>query len=911
MKPNKHLVAAACVVMAAVFLIALTWIGTMREIRVEQQDNTARVVATLSNQALSFTEQINRQMLALDQTLRILVAAWEADPGHFSLEAWRNQTVALQGISLDIVLTDENGTIRQSTVNEAINQNASGLDYFRVLADPADTGDTLYIGPATIDGIMRQWHMNVARSLHHSDGSFAGVIDADYRIAAITDVFSQTDLGAGAFMTLASLDDGKLRGAVGPATIDPDASIDNTPMFAAVRDAASGIWIGPSANDAVQRIHAFRHLPGRNFTVIVAMNEEVAMRPATAWRERAEAFANCIAALLAVLALVLLRGIWLARRRKVEIAEARATLAASNAQVEVARALAAAKAEQLEATLAGMTDGVSVIDAHMCLVEWNARFPTIAGVPAEILRFGMPLEEIIRAQIKTGQFGAVTDPEAEVERQVARLRVARFGVTQRRRSDGHTVELRRNRLPDGGFVTLLADITERKLAEDALRQARAEAGAANTAKSRFMAIVIQEIRAPLGTLLDTLKLFSSAAPAPVRPALLATAHQTGDRLLGLVDDILDLSRIEAGQLAIQPSVFELAPLLENVAEAVAARAMERGVTIGVTIAEGAPATLLTDPGRLRQMLLALLSTVAGHAHPGTLWLIAEPAQGPQEAVQLVVRDAGPVMAPDVRAGLFHPLSRRDQPQDDDLASAGLRLSLCHQLTTLMGGTIGCDVWQAADRAGGNTFRIILPASVLPFRPAPVWVDTVGTTAQPERLSTDPVAEQAVVADGVPRRPSPRTRVLLADDVVANQRVTATLLRREGHHVDIAADGPAAIKAVRSTPYDLVFMDIFMPGMTGQEATRIVRTLPEPARSIPIIALTAGATAEDEARFRAAGMNGVLSKPVSLVELLDAVDKHVWSVDPSEASMPEEDDGGLEWAATERSYPVRPNPVPVV
>jgi sensor domain CHASE-containing protein len=131
MKPDKHFAAAAGILMAAACLIALTWIGTVRAIRTQRAETLARVTATLTNQALTFTEQINRQILTLDQTLRILTTAWAANPAGFDLEAWRNQAVALNGLSRDMVLTDENGIIRQSSINEAINQNAAGLDYFR------------------------------------------------------------------------------------------------------------------------------------------------------------------------------------------------------------------------------------------------------------------------------------------------------------------------------------------------------------------------------------------------------------------------------------------------------------------------------------------------------------------------------------------------------------------------------------------------------------------------------------------------------------------------------------------------------------------------------------------------------------------------------------------------------------
>src|ERR1700742_2570481 len=160
MKPDKHFVSAACIVIATACVIVLTWIGTRQMVHAERTDNTRRVQATLANQALTFTEQVNRQMLALDQTLRIVATAGAANPNGFDLNAWRDQAVVLDGLSRDMVLTDANGIIRQSSINEAIGQNASGLDYFRALADPSATGDAPYIGPAAIDGIMRQWHLN-------------------------------------------------------------------------------------------------------------------------------------------------------------------------------------------------------------------------------------------------------------------------------------------------------------------------------------------------------------------------------------------------------------------------------------------------------------------------------------------------------------------------------------------------------------------------------------------------------------------------------------------------------------------------------------------------------------------------------------------------------------------------------
>ena len=305
MKPDKHLIGAFGIILGAAALIGLTWMGTLRAIDAQRLENAARVSATLNNEALTLTEQINRQLLALDQTLQMLVTARENNPKDFDLEAWRSQASVLNGISRDMVLTDASGTVRQSSVLPAINSDVSGLDYFRALSAPGAPANEMFIGPATIDAIMRQWHMNVARSLHHPDGSFAGVICADYRIGAITDIFRQTDLSSGGFVTLVGLNDGKMRGTVGPAAIDPDVGISETWMFAAIQRGDKGQWIGPSATDPIQRAHAYRRIPGRPLVLVVAMDENEAMRPAATWRREAEIFAACISALLAGLALLL------------------------------------------------------------------------------------------------------------------------------------------------------------------------------------------------------------------------------------------------------------------------------------------------------------------------------------------------------------------------------------------------------------------------------------------------------------------------------------------------------------------------------------------------------------------------------------------------------------------------------
>ncbi len=866
MKPDKHLAGAVGILLVAASLIALTWFATVRAVQVQREDTLARVTATLSNQALTFTEQISQQILALDQTLRILENAWETNPAQFDLEAWKTRAPALNGLGHDLILADDHGIIRQSTVAEAINQSVASLDYFTAFAQGIVPADHLYIGPASIGSIMREWHMNAARALRAADGSFAGVIDADYRISAITDVFTQTDLGTGAFLTLIGMSDGKLRAAVGPASIDPDASIIDTPMFKAISRAAAGVWVGPSATDAVERIHAFRQIPDRNLVIVVAMDRSQALAPANEWQLEAYVFAGCITALLAGLALVLLRGTQLARRREAAIAEDRAILAAANAQLEVARALADAKAEQIEATLAGMSDGVAMIDAHMCLAEWNTLFPVIAGVPPEILRVGLPMEDILRAQILDGQFGPIDDADAEIARRMQRLREAQFGVVERQRPDGRTIELRRKGLPDGGFVTLYADITDRKHAEEGLRKAQAEAEAANAAKSRFVAIVSHELRTPLNALLNTVRLLSDSVLTPAQQSLVTVARQSGDVLFGLISDILDMSQIESGKLTVRPSLFEVRVLLESCLEMFATQAADKGITLRLEIMPDTPDLLLTDPGRLRQVQLNLLSNAVKYARPGIVTLIAAPGDTAASAVRFAVQDPGPVIEESARKRLFRPFSRIERPGDLATSGSGLGLAICREIMALLGGEIGHDTWANSTGQDGNLFWTTLPVAALPYRGGAM---VTASEAVPMAGSHFGFSEPGY-------RQVPRTRILLAEDVPASQFVTAALLRRAGQAVDVVSNGEQAVEAVRRTPYDIVFMDVFMPVMGGHEATRTIRALPGPSGRVPIIALTAQVSAADDASLEASGMNGTLGKPVSLAEMLDTLVAIVWS-----------------------------------
>jgi CheY-like chemotaxis protein len=278
------------------------------------------------------------------------------------------------------------------------------------------------------------------------------------------------------------------------------------------------------------------------------------------------------------------------------------------------------------------------------------------------------------------------------------------------------------------------------------------------------------------------------------------------------------------------------------------QAEERGVELSVYIAPGVPERLMTDSGRLRQALMNLVNNAAKFADPGPASIrVTLSTLHDEPVVRFAVRDCGPEIPDLDRARLFRPFSQLERQGS---GGTGLGLAICQLLANLLGGQIGCD--RTVDR--GKEFWLTLPADVMDV-PAD-WAPKVVSKMVPDWL--------------------PRTRVLLVEDVPANQMIVATVLRREGHMVDVASSGLEALEKVATTAYDIVFLDIFMPGIDGLETARRMRAMPGQRAGLPIVALTANVSGLDRADYIAAGMNDLVPKPVEKATLLGAIARHVWA-----------------------------------
>jgi signal transduction histidine kinase/CheY-like chemotaxis protein len=396
----------------------------------------------------------------------------------------------------------------------------------------------------------------------------------------------------------------------------------------------------------------------------------------------------------------------------------------------------------------------------------------------------------------------------------------------------------------------------------AARAAQARAQAANQAKSEFLATISHEIRTPLNSILGFAALVRDdpdlSAESRHRLDLVGSA---GRSLAEIVNDLLDFAKVEAGRLELTPGPVSPAELLRDAVAIVTPAAQAKGLPLSVAIettGEGDEAALLAlDETRLRQVLLNLLANALKFTAQGQVAarLTIGPAPGD---LRFEISDTGIGIAPEVQARLFQRFSQADSSISRGYGGAGLGLAISKALVGQMGGQIG----MASTLGEGSRFWVALSAQVV---------------ARPAAATPAPVELEA------PRPP----RVLLVDDHPMNRELGHALLTLAGCEVSTANDGTQALEAARLDTFDLILMDVHMPGLDGLAATRAIRALPGPHGAVPIIALSADVLPEQIARCRAAGMDGHVAKPIRREELIAAVGRALASVQDDPARIPPE------------------------
>jgi signal transduction histidine kinase/ActR/RegA family two-component response regulator len=788
----------------------------------ERRDAIARGEQVVTQTVAGSESELNRALLALDLQLTsladVVAPAWrvagplDADAAHRAMAAFKDRQLLFN----DAALIDADGHTLAASLPSSDRNGMRLPDGFaaRLFAQGVPQ---LTISDPAISQSTTEPSVYMARTVTLPDGRRALAV-VEVPMTALAAIIAQAGGNPGLGETL-EREDGQVL-----ATVPSGAGLRTHEQAPPLSDEAlrGGPVLAPSRLTGVPAIVAVRPTLYRSLRVTVSLPLSDAL---LAWHQNRNLIAT---ASLALIALTLIGGA-LSQWQFNRLADARAAAAGS--------------AETLDQALAVIPDGFLLCDKDDRVVRWNERyvemFPWLRGT----LHIGLPYHQVATASANKVMLD-MTPEEREnwlAERVKSHLRGD--DDWERDLGNGLVVHVTDRRTREGGVVSVYHDVTaaERKLA-----QAKANAEAANQAKSQFLATMSHEIRTPLNAVLglNELMLHSPLDSQQRRHAELIGS--SGRLLLALINDILDVSRIEAGHLQLTSAPFSVRMAAEGVVALMRERAVAKGLALRLEFAPTEDALIQGDAIRIQQILFNLVGNAIKFTDQGTVQVsvTVEPGAGRALTLHLAVSDTGIGIPASAMPTLFDRFTQADSTTMRRYGGSGLGLAITREIVQMMGGTIAT----TSTPGLGSRFTISIPSRFV------------------DRSEVVPAAAENGAAEGV----RPALRILVAEDNDVNQILINAVLTRMGHVVHMVANGQLAVEAVRRGDYDLVLMDLQMPGMDGMEATQAIRALGDARASVPIIAMTANAFEEDRHACLAAGMDDYVAKPIDVEHLARAI-----------------------------------------
>ena len=509
----------------------------------------------------------------------------------------------------------------------------------------------------------------------------------------------------------------------------------------------------------------------------------------------------------------------------------------------------------LSKVMNNVNSGILMIDDNLVIEAFNQQMNELFQVPEGYLEVGKSLEDNIRYRARRGDFGP-GDVETIVETRMRKLKGLHGATIEEHQLPHGFVETRWNIGDDGSRINVGTDITMRKANEELLRKSKIQAEHAAQSRAELVAMVSHEVRTPMNGVLGMARLLQGTPLDDSQEDMVNTIVDSGDTLVRIVSDLLDVSKLEAGKFELEPTPFILSDLLEQCVAVMMPKALEKDLKLAAEVPSDVPHVLVGDPYRLRQVLMNLISNAIRFTNDGSVEISLDVGEMTEQSVSLTfsVVDTGDGIKQEDQDRLFTAYTQGSVELARKSGGTGLGLVICSKLVTLMGGQIAL----RSTYGEGSTF----------FFNVSFPIDRSTSPSALRQASATPKGIQAA-SHGAAMKP---LTILQIEDNATNQKVAETILRRMGHTVFSVANGQEGLDVLQTGSFDAIIMDRHMPVMDGIDATRAIRSLPRPQCDIPIIGVTAGAVEAELQVCRTAGMDVVLTKPVDGSELIAALNK---------------------------------------